>query len=284
MTVLVAKGMKDLPGAGDPMVTTLACNLLILTPLAAFLVLTGSLSPVNVPALGFFAAAGVSNMMLARQSLFAGIRRVGGSRAAAVKHFTPVVTIALAWVFLEEQLGPQAVAGTALVVGALFLLLLEAYASERDDELDARSGQTAGILLAGASAIFLGVGQALRKAGIDLMPDPVIAAAVGAWSGAIAYSVITVARRQLSTVRDIAQTSFRAFWLAGIAGTLAPILFLAALQYSPVSHVAVIGASEVILTVMLGAVLVRGLDSLSRRLVIPALMVFAGSLLIALVR
>jgi drug/metabolite transporter (DMT)-like permease len=295
MTVLVAKGIKA--GGGDPLVVTLACNLVLLTPLTVILAMTGGVAVVNGAGIALFAAAGISNMLLARLSLFASIRRVGASRATAMKHLTPAFTLVLAIAFLHERLRSLALLGALLVVCALFMLLFDAFATARQtttrDEgsvpeypqgMIAIPGRRVfGLALGGTAALLLSIGQILRKTGVELMPQPIVGALIGAWAGAVVAAVALSARRGLTRVLGPNIRHPRPqFVLAGLAGTAAPILFLTALQYAPVSKVAVIGATEVILTVAFGTLLVGGDDTLTRRILLPAALVTGGVALIAL--
>jgi drug/metabolite transporter (DMT)-like permease len=74
------------------------------------------------------------------------------------------------------------------------------------------------------------------------------------------------------------------FWLAGVAGILANLAFFTAVRYAPVGAVTVVGASEVVITMLLGGLLAQQLEQVTRRIAIPAVMVFAGAALIALSR
>jgi drug/metabolite transporter (DMT)-like permease len=83
----------------------------------------GSVSPLDVPqdvwwallGLGFVATA------LAIQAFYAGVRRVGGARAALISTVEPVYTIVLAMLLFRERLSALQLIGGALVIGAVIL-------------------------------------------------------------------------------------------------------------------------------------------------------------------
>ena len=72
--------------------------------------------------------------------------------------------------------------------------------------------------------------------------------------------------------------------LAGLFGLAGQLTFFVALQFAPVGPVTVIAASEVVLTTLLGALLVQRLEQVTRRIAIPAVLVFVGAALIAVSR
>jgi len=82
----------------------------------------GSIAPADVPAdawpalIGFGAASGI-----AVQSFYAGVRRIGGARAAIVSAVEQVYTIILAILLLGEAVTAVQVVGCALVIGGIVL-------------------------------------------------------------------------------------------------------------------------------------------------------------------
>jgi drug/metabolite transporter (DMT)-like permease len=59
--------------------------------------------------------------VVALRALLAGMARIGPARAAVLSSFEVVVTLALAAAFLGERLGPRALAGAGLILGAVVL-------------------------------------------------------------------------------------------------------------------------------------------------------------------
>nr|MDQ3371045.1 DMT family transporter [Myxococcota bacterium] len=70
---------------------------------------------------GLLAVIGLATSYLAIAAYAAGLRRMAPTRAAIIASFEPVIAVALAVVVLGEVLAPTAVAGAALVVGAVVL-------------------------------------------------------------------------------------------------------------------------------------------------------------------
>jgi len=55
-------------------------------------------------------------------AFFAGLERVGPTNASVLSTFEPVTTVILAFLFLEEEIGPMRVMGGILILVAVILL------------------------------------------------------------------------------------------------------------------------------------------------------------------
>jgi drug/metabolite transporter (DMT)-like permease len=66
-------------------------------------------------------AIGLLSTAIAIQAFYAGVRRVGGARAALISTIEPVYTIAMAMLIFGEELTPVQVIGGALVIVAVLL-------------------------------------------------------------------------------------------------------------------------------------------------------------------
>jgi drug/metabolite transporter, DME family len=321
MNVLIRKGVR--PGdIENGVLTTVIVNVLIFTPMLVIFSLLEQGPRWNTMAIVWFAAAGLCATYLGRTALFAGIRHLGAARAAAIKNATPLVSVALGISILGERLSVVAVIGIGLVLLGIFLLTLEsfmrqmpreraagdvvelAFASETLAEggpwqrtrghasrwyglvtADSRRTVLVGASLSGLAALFFGSGHAFSKAGMDLMPNALMGSTVGAWTALSIYLGSAVVRGQVRSTAAATLGTFRPyFWLAGVAGSIGKLSFFAALNFAPVSHVSVVAAAETVLTVALAATLIRPSEGVTRRLVVPAILVFGGSTLIAVAR
>jgi len=83
----------------------------------------GSVSPFDLPAGTWPALLGLGlvSTAIAIQAFYAGVRRVGGARAALISTVEPVYTVVLAMILFGERLTPMQLLGGALVIGAVIL-------------------------------------------------------------------------------------------------------------------------------------------------------------------
>jgi len=321
MNVFVRNGLR--PGDTDNgVLTTMVVNVAMYAILIAVVVGIGGPPELDASGVAWFVAAGVSATFVGRNTLYGAIRRIGATRGAAIKNATPLVTIAIALVFLGERLTPIALVGVVLIIGALLLLIQESLrgapgldgtfepASEVGDAFraealaetglwdrtrvmadqtmaairePARRSVVIGVSLGALAALAFGSGHAFRKIGMDLLPDALVGATIGSATALVAYLLTAAVRgRAARDIRAVATESRPWFWAAGVAGTFGQLSFFAALAFAPVSHVSVVAGSETVLTVIVAALIARRLEAITIRVVIPAVLVFAGATLIAM--
>jgi drug/metabolite transporter (DMT)-like permease len=310
--LLVRTGVKPGDPDGGAFVTTVVNAALLGSAAIVALALAGpvALAPAGI---AWFAVAGVLGPFTGRILMFAGIHRLGPARAAAVVNSAPLITVFLAVTVLGATLSAADLVAVGLVIVGLATLMAEAFqeAGSVDDErfaagptsddpaLDASVMERArsaavdfrrrygtammiGILLAGGSAISFGFARTARRLGLDWIPDPLIGAAAGAAFGLLTHLVVQGAQGRLTLlVRSTVLDPRPRLWLAGALSALGLLTFFAALTFAPLAQVAVIAASETILTLLLTSIFLRRTERFSLRLLVPAGCIFAGAVVIA---
>jgi len=309
--ILIRTGVRPGDPDGGAFVTTVV-NATILGGGALIALGLGAEPDFAWAGLAWLIFSGVLGPFTGRILLFSAIHRVGPVRAAAVINTAPLVTVVLAVTVLGETLSPADIAATALVFVGLALLMAEAFQAAYEEDaaapraiddvagagvaLEDRARSMAatirrrygtvmviGILAASLSAIAFGFARTSRRLGLDEMPDPLLGAAIGALAGLATHLVVHSASGRLGLlVRSSIREPRPRLWAAGALSALGLFSFFAAMTFEPLSHVAVIAASETILTLMLGSVLLRSTERLSVRIAVPAICVFAGGVLVAI--
>jgi drug/metabolite transporter (DMT)-like permease len=323
MNVAIRKGVREGDG-DNGVLTTVVINVVAFTVLVAVLVGINGVASWSWVGFWAFVAAGLSSTFLGRTMLFSGIRRIGAARASAIKNATPLVTLAIALTILGERLTPLAAGGILLVLLGIALIVRESIhraprldiaTSFQEDPVDLaiesealagggtvetlrgfadrtvtyvaggmRRQALIGVALAGLAAVSFGTGHALRRVGMDILPDAVLGAMIGSWAALIAYGAAAVLRGQASAIRSTLTARRPYFWVAGLGGTVGQICFFAALLFAPVSHVSVVASSETVLTIFFSGLVAQRVEQVTRRLVLPATLVFGGAVIIALAR
>lgn len=321
MNVFIRNGVRA-GDRDNGVLTTMLINVAFFAVAGAVVLATGSGPSFSAEGIGWFVASGIAATFLGRLTLFGGIRHIGAARAVAIKSATPLVTVILALAFLGERLRLVDGAGVALILIGLFALIVEALRSppqalggaadpdpietafESEGLADAglwdrtrgfaeravaiitapsRRRVVLGVTLGLLAALSFGSGHVLRKLGMDAMPDAILGSFIGSTTALVSYLATETVRGDLGPVLRSAVTSRRPwFWAAGVAGTIGQLCFFAALAFAPVSHVSVVAGSETVLTVFLAALLAGRLEAITSRVVVPAVLVFAGAALIGL--
>jgi drug/metabolite transporter (DMT)-like permease len=293
MNLAIRKGGRAYPGE-NAVLATLAVNISVFTLLLLGAMVTGSLREVRLDAALAFASIGVTGPFLGRTFLFAGIHRVGVVRASAIKNAAPIVTLLMAIVIVGERPAVIAWAGIALILAGVFVVVRESLIGAQAPSVAAMGrvggpdaaerARSIGVALSLGAAVAFGASNALSKVGMVIVPDAIQAgffAAIGALLSYLGWEVIQ--GRAGALLRTL--VAWRPwFWLAGVAGTTGQLTFYMALHFIAVGPATVISASEVVLTTALGGMLVQHLEQVTRRIALPAVLVFAGAALIAIGR
>lgn len=289
------------------MVLTTAVNVTVLSCLVTAIALRQDPFPWSATGVGWFVVSGFLGPLTGRFSLMSGIARVGAGPSAAVKNMAPIVTVVFALVVLGEI--PSAVATAGMVLSCVGLSLLLAFELSRFRHhlaapglLDAGSqaatsgteasaaemrrttrARRIGFTFSVAAAVGFGVSQGIRKLGMEAMPNPVVGALIGASTALLAAVVIARTRGGLHATLTL-QRRGALPWVvaAGLSSTLGQVTFFSALGYLDVSRVAVVAASEIILTLLLVALLLRRLETVRVGVMLSAVLIVAGVVSVSL--
>jgi drug/metabolite transporter (DMT)-like permease len=128
-------------------------------------------------ALFYFAIAGIFGPAISRVLYYESIHQLGVTRAMPLVSAAPLVSTTVAYIFLEERPGPYIWAGTVFIVAGCAALT-----SKRggDTKWNRRAlwMPFAGIIIISFSFLF-------RKIGMDLVPSPLLGAAVSSLAGLV---------------------------------------------------------------------------------------------------
>jgi drug/metabolite transporter (DMT)-like permease len=293
MNLAIRKGGRVHPGE-NAVLATLLVNLVAFAVLLAVASVTGRAREIRPDAALAFASIGVTGLFLGRTLLFAGIHRIGVVRASAIKNAAPVVTLALAIVFLGERSSPVAWAGIVLILSGVAVVFRESLVVARspavaavgrgESSRAAERAKVTGVALALGAAFAYGAANVLSKVGMVMVPDAIQAGFFAAVAALVCYAAWETVNGRLRAIPASLLAPRPWFWLAGVAGTTGQLTFYAALDFIAVGPATVITASEVVLTTALGGLLAQQLEQVTRRIAIPAVLVFLGAALIALGR
>lgn len=243
----------------------------------------------------YFAFAGFLTAFVGRILLFAGIRRIGSSRAAALKNTAPVFTVLIAVLLLGERISFWGGVGMAVIFFALFLQARHDFRlsnfPQREETEHANphdSGQKMlqrtlrnGLLLSFSAALFFGLGQISRKQGMVHFDDPILGSLIGS---SVALVLFLLMKSVNGSLKETIRYNLRHFNIhfvaAGMLTGIAQISFFAALLYTNVSYTSVVAAMEPIITVFLVKLFLRREEKVTLRLGATALTIFLGTFII----
>lgn len=228
----------------------------------------------------WFSLGGLLTMMVGRVFLYASIQSIGAIRASAVKRLNPVFSVIVGVLLLNEAINGRMAFGMLLIFASFAVLIHQTlrFRVKTGNQSAFQHVAALGYLYGPISALAYALGYATRKQGLNALADPVFGTMVGAWVGLAGFLVISMF---VASFRDDVSKTFSAFnpWLlgAGLAGTFGQICYFAALKVSSVSKIALITSMEVFLTIFLSVIVFRNSESLTREVVIAAMLGFAGT-------
>jgi drug/metabolite transporter (DMT)-like permease len=225
----------------------------------------------------FYIIAGFCTAFLGRNILFSSIRKIGSSRAAALKNSAPVFTIVFAVLFLGESISP--IAGTGILIIFCFLFLQARYDIGKIIS-NIEHTEKLGFLLAVTAALCFGFGQGFRKLGVLYYSDAIVGSLIGSTFALVVYILMEITKKRLKAtlVRNITTINYF-FIAAGVATGIAQVSFFVALLYTKVSYISTITAIEPVITVILASILLKE-EQISKRIILTAFGVFIGTLII----
>jgi len=223
------------------------------------------------PASLIFVVAGFFAPGIGRTLSYVGIEKIGVARSVPIANSSPIFASIFAVIFLAEVWVPQNIVGTLLVISGTIVLSMAKPAKGEWRKLDVIY-PLVGAMAFGASAI-------LRKAGLDYVGIPVMAAAVTAGSAAV-FSFILLQIRGGKVAFKLTRTSAAWLFSAGLINTAAMLSVFYALSHGKVVIVEPLVSSNPVLTLLFTAIFLRDLEAVNLRVIIGALLTVAGTILV----
>lgn len=220
-------------------------------------------------AIPFFVLSGLVGTVGGRFTRFIGIEKVGASVSASINNLNPFISSALAILLLGEQVTLAIIAGTfIIVIGTIFLSL---------------SGQQIGfrprhLIYPFMAATFFGVSAIIRKLGLS-ETGPIFGAAVNMTTALIVFTSFLVVSGRAHAMRCHGRSLWY-FAAAGVAENAGVCLVIVALSLGQVSLVAPLAGTAPLFVLPMTYLFLRGVESLTWKIVIGSLLIVAGVVLL----
>jgi uncharacterized membrane protein len=223
----------------------------------------------------YFIIAGLFAPVLGRFFNYQGIDKVGVNISIPLVYTNPVVAVVLSLVFLNEYLSPsEAVGALVIVVGAVVVATVDAD-GDRPRQFPKRY-----LLLPLLGAFFYGTSHVFRDIGVEVVSNPVLAAAVTTTTSWLVVAAFLVASDRV-TLKQAHRREVLYFAAAGLAtSTAIPLIYLA-YSVGRVVIVTPVTNSSPLFVMLLSAILFREEEVFSARVVGGTLLVVVGVVLMA---
>lgn len=232
-------------------------------------------------ALLWFVTAGVLTAFIGRVFLYASVQDLGAVRASALKRLNPFFAALLGIAVLGEAVSPGMAVGMLLILASFGILVQgEFRARVLSSGPNAAGGALAnlGYVYGLASALGYAAGNLVRKLGLNETPDAFLGTMLGTLTGAFLFVAAGAFRPSYrKAVRATLRRPSPWLVLAGVLSSAGQILYLAALNASDMSRVAMVASMEVFVTLFLTAVFLRAREHITRGVIVAAALGVAGT-------
>lgn len=221
-------------------------------------------SALSVSAILAFVLAGFLGTLFGRWAAFGAIQYLGPSRATVYKNMQPLFTTVMAVALLGETVSAMEFLGGTLVLFGVIVTTGEPILRQRGGIWAvSRDGRYRGIVLGILAAVGYAGSNVAKKVGVDLWPEPVLGAAIGAATALLLSGVVArpgIARRAASGVRRPGYTQF--VWV-GLLSAGAQVAFLSSVLFAEVWVVSFIVAMEPVVLLLISRLLLPGYEVLT---------------------
>jgi uncharacterized membrane protein len=224
----------------------------------------------------YFILAGVFAPGLGRLCNYIGIQRVGVNLSVPISNANPVVSVVLAVSLLDERLSLLSSVGVGLVITGGVLL-----SSVRSGETTSYSRRN--LVFPALGALLYGAVQILRDVGLQLVPAPVVGAAVNMTTSLVLIIIYLSASERYQSL-TIGSRELRYFVPAGIASSLGLASLYSALNVGNVVIVAPILNTGPLFTLCLTYLFVRDGEVFGKKVSVGTLTIVLGVSLLSLAR
>jgi uncharacterized membrane protein len=221
----------------------------------------------------YFLLSGCLQPLLARIFYYTAITRIGVARAGPLRGAEPLLSVSIAILFLHERPSLNVYVGAALIVASVWLVMWKSQTESEATFVDYL--WPLGAALCGA------VSQNLRKSGLLILHDPYAGTAITTTVSLALFAAYLSASGKMRVIVPT-RRSLPFFAAAAVVSTGAQVLNYEALNLGEVSAMVPLLNTTPLFAVLFSAIFLRHIETVTLRVVLGALVMFAGVLVIAL--
>jgi transporter family protein len=225
----------------------------------------------------FFLAAGIIGPFFGRLLLYKGIERVGTAIASTLYEDKPLFSVFAAVIFLGESLSLPIFLGLSLMVAGAAIVSLEKSGGQIE-----RNWSKKDLIFPLTAGACYGVSHVLRKLGLNITPSPVVGVMVQN-IGAIAFvPILALTRMNQGKILPNHRNAWFLFGLMGILQVLAQWCLFKALEIGKVVVVSPLSSLSTFFVLILTALFLHGLEKVTWKIVLGAVLVVSATLILTL--
>jgi len=264
--VLVRKAMRH----STPATATVSVAAVQVAFLSSILVFNPP--TINWIAIAYFIFAGFLAAIMGRTLNYLSINKLGVPISSSLTGTNPIFAMIIGVIFLGEKTSLAIIAGSVLVVIGVGMI------SGCGNFGELKSGD---MVIPLASAFFYGASSAVRKVGLNILPESVLGAMVGALTGLVAYPIILSLLGRTGEFRLSVKT-LPSLISSGVAVSVAWIGMFMATQLGSVGVVSAIIGANPLFSLLLSALFLKNTERISAQVVVGSILIVVSVVLITL--
>ncbi len=271
--VLVRMGLRDVSTASGTLLSLAAG--LVMTAVLAVTFEWSRLTGISLTAVLLFGVIGILNFPMGRYFNYMSMSHLGVGRSTPILASAPLFAIVVAVALTGEQLRVATAAGVVCILCGLYVTITAPRAEGATTVVAGGRRQTLiGIAFGLGAALAYGSSQVLTRHTVSALAPPLVGAALALAWGTAGFSVFS-----LGSLRQRSEHFWRGarfFMLAGLFSATGVLLMFSALRRGEVVVLSPVLATNPLFTLVFAALLLRGVERITSRVVIGALLVVGG--------
>jgi uncharacterized membrane protein len=236
-----------------------------------YLLITTPLDFLTSRAMGYFLLSGCLQPLFARALYYEALTRMGVSRAGPLRGAEPLFAAAIAVTVLHEQPSIPVYMGTLLIVGSIWTI--SSGQSERSN------WRFVDILFPLGAALVSAISQTLRKQGLNILPNPFVAAGTVTSVTLILFLLFLLATKRTAKLR-MERESFFYFFVAALVAMMAQVSNFIAVGGADLSVIIPLLNTTPLFTVLFSSLFLRSMETITPQIILGAILMVAGVVII----
>ena len=219
-------------------------------------------APMHTTGILIIAIVGITNSFVGRGLLFLTVSILGAARTGLTRATMPVFVLLGGVLVLGERFSPLSWVGIAIVLFGLFLMSIDTVRRDKNAKLEEtalldtekrkaeRLRLMKGILVGMSASMILGGGSIMRKAGVDILQDTILAVSVDFFTALLVCTTVLLIRgKGKEIVRAIRHIEFN-YMMSGVFASAGLFAMVYSLSLIPVAITNSITATEPLFTIL----------------------------------
>jgi len=240
-----------------------------------------NLYDISAKALLMLSAAGVIHYIVGRLLAYDSFRLIGANRASPFTQTSPIYTMVLSWIFLQENITVFIGLGALCMLAGAFLITQEKKSLTGEKNENFSRDTIRGILLALGAALCWGITPVLIKPGVKEVGSSSAATFVSYAAAAIVMGLLFLNRsrrtrfKQLSLKKNILPMS-----VAGLFTAAGQLLYFTSLGKSPANVIAPLLSIQILFIFLFSLLINRRTELFTPKVIIGMGATVAGTFLL----